>query len=134
MYYILWKCIITLDMIFFLQEKSSRKRSKNICLAYICCKMLSSPLDTMLTLSKTTYPPKFFSSDCITLHKKSLLLLFFTFSISIFNHYICSNPWCTHFKMYNFSVTYFEFRIAMLCENWVQSFFPSFIWWIESIW
>ena len=44
------------------------KKTKIFALIHIWSTILTSSLDTMLTLSKTTSPQKLFLSDCITLY------------------------------------------------------------------
>ena len=39
---------------------------------YIWYQMLSSSLDTLLKVSKTTYPKEIFAYDCVTLYSNSL--------------------------------------------------------------
>ena len=87
---IIRKCILTLnyhenpilwalscrELGFFKYEFSSitlktlnlHNKSPNTFALYIWSKMLSSSLDTLLKVSKTTYPQKLFAYDCVTLY------------------------------------------------------------------
>ena len=48
--------------------KPHNKKSVHICFSYICSKLLSSSLDTLLKVSRTTSPHKLFVYDCVTLY------------------------------------------------------------------
>ena len=44
-------------------------KKEHICFLYIWSKMLSSSVDTLLKVSKTTSPKKLFDYDCVTLYE-----------------------------------------------------------------
>ena len=48
--------------------------SEHICFTYIWSKMLSSSLDPLLKVSKTTFPQKLFAYDCVTLYISEIIL------------------------------------------------------------
>ena len=85
--------------------------------------MLSSPLSAMLQLSKTTYPPKLFPSDCITLYDIEYsfhFVLNFTGKISKSNpkrldYTVALDPrfrYCSKVKRCNDEIQ----RYAIICE------------------
>ena len=59
------------------KSKIIRIKIRTYLLIYIWSKMLSSSLDTLSKLSKTTYPQKLFANDCVTLYmqKKNMVTI-----------------------------------------------------------
>ena len=59
---------------------------------YIWSKMLSSSLDTLLKVSKTTSPQKLFAYDCVTLYLLGLYLVVWYFLESSLKVFCRSDP------------------------------------------